>query len=205
MDSLQNIGGTALLFWAFALVGTLFFAFRMVAMIVGGFGADVDGSGADALPHDGDAAAHAHHSDALQASESAFKLVSVNSLTGFFMMFGWSGLAAHKQFGLGATASFLVAFTVGLAAMAITALLFKFMMKLNSGGDRFSVSKAVGVNGSVYMQIPAGGRGRVQIVVNNVTRQIDAVAEDGKAIDSFVDVTVVRAVDPRTVSVRPAR
>jgi hypothetical protein len=76
------------------------------------------------------------------------------------------------------------------------------MGRLTSAGDVFVIAKTVGMNGSSYMRIPADGRGKVKLVVNNGTRYLDAVSEDKVEIESFVDVTVVRAVDPQTVSVR---
>ncbi|MBI4396591.1 MAG: hypothetical protein HY548_05815 [Elusimicrobia bacterium] len=196
MSVFQNITGTETVFWVFAFVGTLFFLLRVAAMVVGGFGEDVH---ADA------GGAEAGHSSSLEASNAAFKLLSINSLTGFFMMFGWAGLSAYKQFHLGPIASFLAAFGAGLGAMVATAYLFKIFVRLNSPGDVYSVNLALGMNATVYQRIPANGRGRIQVIVGGVTRYIDAVSEEPGEIASFVDVSVVRVVDPRTVAVREAK
>jgi hypothetical protein len=201
---MAQVSGTELIFWCAALAGTLFFGLRAAALVIGGFGMDMDAGhgGAADTGHGHADAAHAHHSDSLQASETAFKLVSINSITGFFMMFGWAGLAATKQFHLGPAGSFLAAFGAGTAAMAATAWLFQAMLRLNSAGARFAAQELVGLDASVYMKIPADGRGKIQVVLRNFTRYVDAVSEDKVDIDSFQGVKVVRALDPRTVSVR---
>jgi hypothetical protein len=196
-----SIRGAELIYWFFALVGTFFFLFRLAAMVVGGFGGDDA-----ALDHVGDVGIDVEggtaHSHALSATDAAFKLVSLQSLTGFFMTFGWAGLAAQKQFGLGTTLSFLLASLAGSVAMFLTASLFKLMEKLNSSGDVFSIANTVALSGSVYARIPAQGRGQVRLSVNNATRIVEAISEDRVDLDSFSDVTVVRVVDGTTVSVK---
>ncbi|MBI4582423.1 MAG: hypothetical protein HY717_00120 [Planctomycetes bacterium] len=204
MSFLQGASGTELVFWAFALSGTLFFALRVMVMIVGGFGADSDVGPADlGGGHDvHDVGADGHHSHDLQATDPAFKLVSINSITGFLMMFGWGGLTAYSQFQLGATVSILIAFAAGLLTMAVTASLFKFVHRLSSPGDVYTIDKTVGCVGSVYMKIPAQGRGKVQVICNGVTRFVDALSESGVEIDSFQEVQITKVVDPMTVMVR---
>lgn len=194
---LQGASGTEFAFMLCALVGTLFFVLRAGMMIVAGFGAaEID----DLDPTE----APAHHSGQLEDSDPAFKLLSINSLTGFFMMFGWIGLAAHKQFQLGAGVSVLLAFAAGLATMAVTGLLFKAVLGLQTTGSRFDATKAVGLPASVYVSIPAGGRGQIRISHEGLTRTLDALAEDGLEIESFVNVIVLNAVDSKTVVVKRA-
>ncbi|MBK8576299.1 MAG: hypothetical protein IPN90_11705 [Elusimicrobia bacterium] len=198
---MASIRGAELIYWVFALVGTFFFLFRLAAMVVGGFGGD-DGA-LDHVSDGGDTAdGGTSHSHALNATDAAFKLVSLQSLTGFFMTFGWAGLAGQKQFGMGTTFSFLVALVSGAVAMFLTAYLFKLMGKLNSAGDVFSMEKTLNLSGSVYARIPAEGRGQVRLSVNNATRFVEAISEDRVDLDSFSDVTVVRIVDGTTVSVK---
>ena len=193
-ESVGKLGGLEIAFWAFALGGTIFFVLRLVGMIFGGFGADhADGAGDDTgMDHQGD------------GTEAAFKLVSVNSLTGFFMMFGWSGLTMYRQFSYGPGASLLTAFVVGSATMAATAYLFRAMMKLQSSGDDFSVSKTLGLAGSVYMKIPSEGRGQIKVTYNGVGRIIDAISKDRVEIDSFQNIRVVELFDSNTVVVQKA-
>jgi len=196
--------GTELTFWAFALAGTIFFFFRVAAIVLGGFGeAGVDpGSGADVSGGPDFSGTDHPHSGDLNSSESAFKLVSIQSVSGFFMSFGWAGLAGVRQLGWGGAVSFLFATLVGGAVMVLTGFVYKWVGRLKSSGDVFVIEKTVGLVGSVYLRIPAEGRGQIRLVVNTTSRFVNAVSEDRVAIDSFLDVTVVRVVDGQTVSVR---
>ena len=198
---MTSVRGTELVYWVFALAGTFFFLFRIGAMVLGGLGSEDmhDGSG-----HDGvDAGAggdHHPHSE----SDPAFKLVSIQSLTGFFMTFGWAGLSAQNQLGWSTLGSFVFAFLCGMAVMFATGYLLKMTRRLTSAGDVFRIEKTVGLKGATYLEVPAEGHGQVKLIVNNGTRYLDAVSEDKVEIKSFVDVVVVRVVDAQTVSVRPS-
>jgi hypothetical protein len=200
-STFQGIDG---LFWFFALSGTLFFLLRVAVMVVGGFGAGDIVDGADAGGGaGGEHADSTHHSAQLEGVESSFKLITINSLTGFFMMFGWGALAAHRQFHLGNLASFGIGSIAGLATMAATAYLFQGMMKLHHAGQTFPLEKAVGLTAQVYTQISAGGRGQVQIVYNQSRYTVDAVSEDGTEVGSFKDVRVTGVRDSHTLIVKP--
>jgi len=203
---LKEASGTEMVFWAFALFGTVFFTLRVIAMAVGGLGSedaddvDIDDIDADAVDGaDGQAPGHSHHAE---ASNAAFKLLSIHSLTGFFMMFGWAGLAAYKQFGLPMFISFVVAGGVGLLTMYLTAYMFKMARQLTSRSAPFTAKDVVGRDATVYSRIEAGGRGKIQISFEGLTRFLEAVSDDGKEIDSFKVVHVARAMDSRTVAVR---
>jgi len=196
-ELIKGVGGLELTFLVFAIVGTLFFLFRLVAMILGGFG--TDGGDVDlGAGHSPDMS----HSAQLEGAESSFKLVSVNSITGFFMMFGWAGLTAYRQFHAGPAGSAAVGLIAGLLTMVATGALFKAMMKLQSRGDDFVIQKAIGAVGTVYEKIPAKGRGQVKVICGGVSRIVDAISRDSKDIDSFTDVRVVEVSDPRTVVVK---
>jgi membrane protein implicated in regulation of membrane protease activity len=86
--------------------------------------------------------------------------------------------------------------------MLITAYLFKLARKLVSKGSVFSVDQVVGKRGTVYQRISADGRGKINVELNDSTREIEAIAEDKQDIDSFQTVEVVRVVDQRTVAVK---
>lgn len=197
MDIFQNANGTEMVFWGAAILGTVFFFLRIVMMIVGGFADDMghdaahDGmDSADGDTHDGD------------GSDASFKLVSLNSITGFIMMFGWAGLASYVQFQLNGALSILIAFIVGLLCMVITAYLFKLAMKLHSPGAHFDINNSIGTTGEVYLRIPATEIGKVKLNVNSETRIVEAVSADKVEIDSFKRVEIISVVNTDTVSVR---
>lgn len=206
MEFMKGSSGTELIFWGSAIFGTMFFFLRVAAMVIGGFGGEdmADGdAGADAdMDVDVDVDVDADHGSHSTASDAAFKLLSIHSLTGFFMIFGWIGLAAYKQFSLGVIISIVLALAAGLFTMYITAWMFKLVVQLSSRGKPFSVKDAVGQDATVYSRIPKDGRGKIQLPYEGITRYIEAVSDEGTEIDSFKNVRIVRAMDARTVSVR---
>lgn len=181
-------GSLEVLFWVCALAGTLFFILRVVMMVHGADGAD------DIIDHG--AVGHAGSSDV------AFEIISVNSITAFFMMFGWIGLTCYKQFAFGGVLSVVLAFLAGGLCMFITAYLFKLAAKLVSHGSVFTVKDTLGKTATVYQKIPANGRGKINVSVGDMLREIEAVSEEKEEIESFGTVTVVRVVDNNTVSVK---
>jgi hypothetical protein len=199
---LFSLGGASPVFWVAAIFGTVYFLLRVVMMIFGGIGAEAD-TGSEAVgggSMDGDAG-HAAH-----ATDAAFKLLSLNSITGFIARFGWAGLAAYVQHTLPFIASLAIATLAGVVVMLLTAFLFYLAMKLRSPGEVFSLPDAVGGNGEVYLDIPGGnGAGRVIFTVNGVKHEFDAISDSGSLIKSFERVTITRIVDMRTVAVAPLR
>lgn len=181
-----------LVFWASALFGTILFALRLLATVIGGitedFG-DVDDFSVD----DGDA----HHS-----ATGSFKLFTIHSISGFFMMFGWVGLACIKQLGYDDPTSVIFAVLAGIVTMVLTALIFKGALLLVSAGTRFDIKKTVGLVGTVYQQIPHNGQGKIQLVVDGVTREILAQSVDHSMIESFKIVRVIEVLDHEMVIVK---
>jgi hypothetical protein len=171
------------IFWIAAAAGSLFFVLRTAVSIVSGFDSD--------------------NADELDASEGAFKLLSLNSVTSFVAIFGWVGLACLYQFKLSLLVSVGIAAVFGFLAMFITVWLFRLAMRLKSGGAVFDIKESVGQNGEVYIRIPLGGAGRVTFTVNGIKHEFDAVSEDEGIIDSFERVTITRIIDSHTVAVRP--
>ncbi|MDR3324587.1 MAG: hypothetical protein LBS82_01175 [Spirochaetaceae bacterium] len=185
--------GASPVFWFAAIFGSVFFLLRVALLIFGGFGAD-----ADAGSHDAGSGADAHDG---AASDAAFKLLSLNSITGFIAMFGWAGLAAYIQYTLPFVASLGIATAAGAVVMVLSALLFYLAMKLKSPGEVFALADAVGATAEVYMEIPSGGTGRARFSVNGVKREADAVCDGAALIASFQRVVITRVVDSRTVAV----
>lgn len=195
---MNQMNGVEMVFWGLALAGTLFFVVRVILMLIGfGHGDVTSGAGHDL-------AADAGSADATHASsEALFRLFSVNSLLAFFMMLGWTGLTCYKQFNMSPSISWLIGTAVGILCMYITATLFAMSRKLASSGSAFKVADTVGLKAQVYQQIPAGGKGRVQVnVAGGLTRELDAVSAGGEAIASFTTVEIVGAVDDNTVRVK---
>jgi hypothetical protein len=192
------LGDCGSFFWICAIFGTIFFLLKVLTMVFVGFsghhGDYVDDFSDSSV--DGGFDHEENHHDG-----TPFKIITLHTITGFFMMFGWVGLACLKQYKLGGGQSILVATLSGFILMVVTALLFRGAIALTSDGDRFDVKKCVGFCGIVSQQIPSRGKGKVSIVANGTTREILAQEYSGKKIDSFVSIRVVGVFDSKTVVV----
>lgn len=175
-------------FWISATIGTALFLLRILMTFIG-----------DALSSDVDMDVEIH------ADEHHFmpslKLFTLHSLSGFLMMFGWIGLACTHQYGLSYTHSLLIALVAGTCMLFITAFIMQQALSLEEHGAVFSTKKTVGLVGTVYQRIPAGGQGKIQLMVNNLTREVLAQSHNKKAIESFTLVKVVKAIDHEIVEV----
>ncbi|MBK6847731.1 MAG: hypothetical protein IPG96_09415 [Proteobacteria bacterium] len=183
--TLQTIDKVFLLF---AIAGGALFALRLVLAFATGSGLD-DGGDADVshvgAAHDG-GAAHGHDGTA----DLAFKLLSFQGMTAFFMMFGLVGLAlsrAHAMPAIGAVAGGLGA---GLLAVWLISRIFRLFSRLQSSGT-LNLRNAIGVEGTVYLGIPAQGTGQVQLAVQGRLLVVDAASRDGQALATTTRVRVV--------------
>jgi hypothetical protein len=171
----------------------------VVLFVIGGFGAGVPD---DDLPPEIETP-EGGHSPGLEASDGAFKLLSLNSVTGFIAMFGWAGLAAYSQYQLPFSAALLIAAAAGFGVLVITAALFYFAMKLKSPGAEFDITQAAGTMAEVYLQISPPQTGKISSAVNGVKHEFDAVSDNGEMIPSFEKVRITRIIDSHTVAVVP--
>jgi hypothetical protein len=158
-------GDRALWFTVPAVAGTVFFVFRLLAMLAFGHG---DWHVDDATSLDLD------HAD----SSSAFKVLSVQAVAAFLMGFGWGGLGAYRGWGLPALASVPVGFAIGTGMMWLLGKLLRWIARLQSSGT-MDTSAALHEEGIVYTAVPApgGGRGVVRVVVDDRMRYYQAVSE----------------------------
>jgi hypothetical protein len=145
----------------------------------------------------GDHDAHAGH----DASEG-LNLLSVRALSaglGFFGVGGMAGLAT----GLGLLAALPLGIVLGLAAMIGTALVTRWMLRLEDDGSVL-IDGAVGATGTVYLAIPGDrkGAGKVLLTLQNRTVEYQAVTSQA-ALPTGAPILVVDVVGPDTVDVVP--
>lgn len=186
---LNNISDT--IFWISAIVGTTFFLLRVLMAVFGG-ALDIDDS------HDSD---FELHDDFQHHALPSFKLLTLHSISGFLMMFGFVGLACTNQLGFSLVQSFTGAFLAGFVVMILTACIFQGFLRLQGQGAVFAIEKTIGLIGTVYQTIPERGQGKIQIVVNGATRELLAQSKDNECIDSFTTVKIIRVVDHEIVEV----
>ena len=136
---------------------------------------------------------------------SNFKWLSKQALSGFFMMFGWIGLSCLKEFEFNVLLSLAIAFIAGVLAMFVSGFIFKMARKLHSSGTVFKIEDAIGQEAMIYQRILKKDKGKILISLNNLTREIDAIALNEEEISSFTKVKIINKVDKNTVSVVPIK
>ena len=182
INEFVNGGGIMSVYWGFAIGGSVIFAITAVAALFGLGGAE----SADAdIDVDMDGEIDIVHPD---SGLFDFKLISFRSILAFIAMFGWGGVV----FGDRGWTGLAVAVGCGLVTMAITAYLIMSILKLQQNGTRANAS-LVGKKGTVYLAIPAGGRGKVVLDLGDSTREITARSEVALAKGDTVITTGLEA------------
>lgn len=175
----------SLTFTVCALLGGTVFVLLLLVQLFTGAGADTDTGDLDHVSGD---------------SDVSFRVLSVQGITAFLMMFGLAG-RAFLESEFSPVLSFLGAFVIGAASVWVIGRIFAFMKKLQSSGTT-DMGKAVGQRGSVYLTIPADGVGKVRVAVNNRLGVFDAVTEAGRSLATGTAIQVVRVMEDHTLVVK---
>jgi membrane protein implicated in regulation of membrane protease activity len=216
-------------FFAVALVFSCLFLWQLVAAVLGLAGqgghtavdlkTDVDAgadfhAGADAhfdtdVPHGADL--HVAPGDQVDAADmtihtidtvASFKLLSIRSIIAFGMLFAWAG-ALYLMDSVAVPQAMLYALAWGLAGMLVVSALFYLMRRMTETGN-IRLATCVGQPGTVYMDIPADGAGKVRTLVSGTVSFVPARAAGGAALKSGTPITVRRLLDATTVEVEKA-
>lgn len=122
-------------------------------------------------------------------ADISFKFLSMQGISSFGMMFGLVGLAGHES-NLHGGLTFGLAVVSGVATLFIMRSLFRFFASLQSTGN-LNLRLALNQVGSVYLTIPAGGQGKVQVQIDGRLLVLNAVSEDGYDITTGMNVRIV--------------
>jgi hypothetical protein len=190
-----------IIYWAATIIGGTLFALRLIMMLIGGGVGDGDVD----IPHDIHIGGELHadvsgdHPDA----DVSFKLLSVQGLTSFFMMFGLVGLALLKS-NLPTLVTVLGATLAGLVTFGLTGLIFTQMKRLQTEGT-IHIQNTIGTGGSVYLTIPKNGTGQVQIIAQGSLKIFDAMSSDKKTIATGEKIQVVGVASGNTLIVEKTK
>ena len=186
------------------LFGAGIFIVRMIMMLVGlGGEGDAGDMDLDVDTDLADADIDAADGDVDMDIDVGFRLLTLQGLMAFVMMFGFTGYALTRSSAITAPFTLLASGAVGAFTMWLVARLFAMMLKLQSSGT-VTLDAAVGEEGSVYLTIPAQGTGQVQVKVGQHLKVVDAVSEGGEELKTGVRVYVEYARDGQTLAVRSA-
>ena len=196
----QNLSGVNQAFYIAATFFSVFFLWQLIAALVGLGGGEAD-MDADVDAADDGTYEDFEHGAATDASASvaAFKLVSVRSILAFCTLFSWAG-ALYLNRGHALQGALIYALLWGAAAMGVVALIFHLMRRMTEAGTP-QLATCVGQSGTVYLDIPDGGRGEVRVPVSGIMTHVKARASNGKTLKMGTSVRVVRVLDAATIEV----
>ena len=169
-------GGLELIFASSAVLGGVLFLLWFALMMIGGiaadlfdgiFGTDFDAMGADA----------------------SFKALTFQGIMAFMMFFGLGGLYVLEGDSDQTSLAIVVGSVTGFASMYGTGKLFQLFVSLQSDGT-IDMDDSIGSVGTIYLRIPDGGVGQIQVESGNAMRTYNAKSEDGQgmATGEFAEV-----------------
>jgi len=168
--------------WIFLIcliAGGTIFALRLILLF---FGASVDHADL-AVTHD------VGGSD----TDHGFRLLSLQGVTAFLLMFGLTGFVMLRNMGLRPVWAVAGGTAAGCTMVFVVAWLFRSFMKLESSGT-LNLQNAVGQEGTVYLRIPVGGTGKVQVPIQGRLLTLDAVSDAKEEIKSGTRIKVEAVV-----------
>jgi len=198
---MSTISWIEIIYWGSTIIGGTLFILRTILFLIGGgmehddFDAHLD---VDISP-DHDLHLDLDHTDAITDTDFSFKLLSMQGVTAFFMMFGLVGLALLAA-DLAIILTIFGGVLAGMFSVWVISILFAQMKRLQSDGTLI-IQNAIGRSGSVYLTIPAKGSGQVQIPVQGALKIFDAISEDKKGIETGNKVRVTGVIEDNTLVV----
>lgn len=109
--------------------------------------------------HDADLSGHGEH-------DSGIGLITVRTVTAFFVGFGWTGVIMLNQ-GYSVVAAIIAGTAAGVAFLLTTWFLIHNLLRLQSSGGNVDYNNAIGTVGTVYTTIPAAeaGGGQLELMI----------------------------------------
>ena len=176
----------ALYLWT-AILGGALFVLQVVLQLLGG--------GVNGDTHIGIDGGH-------PSADLSFKMLSLQGLTAFFMMFGLVGLALRIDSGTGVFVSLVGAAVAGVSSGWVISRIFRLFSRLQSSGT-LDMWQAMGVTGTVYLTVAKEKPGKVQINIANRLMTVDAVTDSPEPLVTGSRVRVVNVVQENVVVVEP--
>jgi hypothetical protein len=177
------------LFFFAALGGGALFVIQLVLLFVG-TSADVD---IDADLPDGGDMGHA-------GADASFKVLSLQGITSFVMMFGLVGWAMRNDSLFDPLPSLAGAFVAGGASTWVMGRIFRSFQKLQSSGT-FDIKKAEGAKGVVYLNVAPDKPGKVNVTVGNRLLTFEAITEGKIVLETGTAIVIKRIISDTTVCV----
>jgi membrane protein implicated in regulation of membrane protease activity len=124
----------------------------------------------------------------LGTSDYAFRFFSLFSISAFLFTGGCIGMWSHSIFNSSIVSLILFILAGGVASLLIQ-FIMRAMLKLQTSGN-VQLSNAVGQTATVYLKIPVGGKGQVEITIQDRKKILSAMTEDSEEIPTGTKVAV---------------
>jgi hypothetical protein len=147
--------------------------------------------------HDADFSGHGDH-------DSGMGLLTVRTVTAFFVGFGWAGVIMLNK-GYSMIAAIGAGAATGAAFLLGTAFLIRNLLRLQSSGGNVDYNNAIGSVGTVYVTIPGAeaGGGQVELNVQGRLMMVDAYTKAASTLRPSSKVKVVGLIGGSTLLVEP--
>ena len=191
------------IFVASAMLGGGLVLIRLVLMLLGG---DSDADAGDVGDVDVDVdmdVGDADIGDVDHGALSSFHILSLQSISGFLLLFGLVGLAVNRIEGSKPLFAVAAGVVAGFIMMWLLGFLMVSLKSLQSSGT-LDLNAAVGVEGKVYLRIPAGGIGKVELPLQGRMHIFNARSNSKETIQSGEGVKVTGVAAGNIMVVRKA-
>lgn len=130
------------------------------------------------------------------------RVFTVRGIIAFLVVFGWVGVVMDSA-GAALWISLAVATVSGVAVMFALAFMMRAVLKLRDNGN-IDNRNAIGVAGKVYLTIPPkrSGEGKVNVMLQGVYVERDAVTDESEPIPTGCEVVVVALSGQTTLVVK---
>lgn len=185
-------------FAIFALAFSVAFIVQMIMMVLGldAHGHDIGGSDIHAVDmHDVGHASDADHG----GPGVTLTFLSVRSIMAFGTLFTWAG-TLYLATGTSLILAIIYSVLWGLAGLFAVSFLLYWLLRMQEIGN-VPLWKAVGEEGTVYMDIPEEGTGKVRILCGGTICFVNARSKSNKPLLAGTPVKAVGTLDARTLEV----
>ncbi len=177
-----------------------FSAAFIIQMIMMALGLDVQGHDVGGDIHAPDMHGIEHGSGADDGAHAGtLTFLSVRSIMAFGTLFSWAG-ALYLATGTSPVLAVLYAILWGLGGLFGVSLLLYWLVGMQETGN-VPIWKAVGEDGTVYMDIPAGGAGKVRILCGRTICFLNARSRSGGPLLAGTAIKAIGTIDERTLEV----
>ncbi len=148
-----------------------------------------------------------HHGDADFSGHgdhgSGLGLLTVRTVTAFFVGFGWGGVVLLNH-GYTVPVAFLGGTGTGVVFLLCTAFLIRNLLRLQRSGN-LDYRNAIGTVGTVYTTIPAaeGGGGQLELVLRGRLMMAEAFTKSAQLLKPGSKARVIDLIGQSTLLVEP--